>query len=85
MTKQRHPGHWFPVQSVRLIALITMSITAGGTLEGQRVMGDRRISNKREGNMLSSCVKQAYMNALETTALTEKQQKVKVCEKRLTC
>ena len=33
--------------------------------------------------MLSSCVTPAYMNVLETMALTEKQQeKVPVCEKQ---
>ena len=29
------------------------------------VMGDRHISRKREGNMLSSCVTPAHMNTLE--------------------
>ena len=44
-------------------------------------MGDRRISRKRKGNVLSSCVSLDYMNALET--LTEKQQeKVQVYEKQ---
>ncbi len=47
------------------------------------VTGDRRISRKRKGNVLSSCATPAYMNALETMALTEKQQeKVQVCEKQ---
>ena len=32
--------------------------------------------------MLSSCVIPAYMNALETMALTEKQQEEQVCEKQ---
>ena len=46
-------------------------------------MGDRRISRKRKGNVLSSCVTSAYMNALETTAVTEnKQEKVQVCDKQ---
>ena len=36
--------------------------------------GDRCISHKRKGNVFISCVTPAYMNALETTALTEKQQ-----------
>ena len=41
-------------------------------------MGDRRISRKLKGNVLSS-----YMNALETMGLIEKQQeKVQVCEKQ---
>ena len=60
-----------------------MRITAGANawrkVEG--MMGDRRISRKR--NMLSSCVTPAYMNALETMALTEKQQKVQVCKNNL--
>ena len=34
--------------------------------------GHRRISGKRKGNVLSSCVTPAYMIALETTAPTEK-------------
>ena len=46
-------------------------------------MGDRRVSRKRKGNVLISYVTQAHMNALETVALTEKQQqKVQVCEKQ---
>ena len=46
-------------------------------------MGDRHKSRKRKGNVLISCVTPAYMNALGTTTLTEKQQeKVQVCEKR---
>ena len=49
----------------------------------ERVMGDRRVSRKRKGNVLISYVTQAHMNALETVALTEKQQqKVQVCEKQ---
>ena len=48
------------------------------------VMGDRRITRKRKGNVLSSCVTPAYMNALETMALTEKQQdNVQVCKNNL--
>ncbi len=71
--------------STRLTALITMGITAGANawrkVEG--VMGDRRISRKRKGNVLSSCVTLAYINALETMAQTEKQQeKVQVCKKQ---
>ena len=56
----------------------------GKRLEKSRgVMGDIRISRKRKGNMLSSCVTPAYMNGLETMAQTEKQQdKVQVCEKQ---
>ena len=34
-----------------------------------------RISRKRKRNVFSLCVTSAYMNALETMALTEKQQK----------
>ena len=37
------------------------------------VKGDRHMSNKRKGNVLSWCVTPVYMNALETMALTEKQ------------
>ena len=45
------------------------------------VMGDRRMSRKRRGNVLNSCVTPAYMNVLETMALTEKQQEMaQVCE-----
>ena len=48
------------------------------------VMGDRRISCKRRGNMLNSCITSAFMNALDTMALTEKQAgKVQVCENNL--
>ncbi|KAK2168728.1 hypothetical protein NP493_1219g00000 [Ridgeia piscesae] len=47
-----------------------------------RVMGERRVSHKHKGNVLSSCVTQAYMNALDATPLTKKQLgKVQVCEK----
>ena len=38
------------------------------------VENDRDISRKRNGNVLSVCITPAYMNALETMALTEKQQ-----------
>ena len=45
-------------------------------------MGDRRISPKRKGTVVSSYVIPAYMNALEAMALTETQlEKVQVCEK----
>ena len=41
-------------------------------------MGERHISRKRKGNVLSS-----YINALEKMALTENQQdKVEVCKKQ---
>ena len=47
-------------------------------------MGDRRISRKSKGNLLSSCVTPVYMNALATIAVTEKQpEKVQVCENYL--
>ena len=62
-----------------------MRITAGANVwrKVEGVMGDRRTSCKRKGNVLSSCVTPAHMNALETLALTEKQQeKVQVCEKQ---
>ena len=36
-------------------------------------MGNRRISRQLNGNVRSSCVTPAYMNGLETMALTEKQ------------
>ena len=42
-----------------------------------------RISRKRKITLHSSCVTLAYMNALETMALTEKQQKkVQVSEEQ---
>ena len=51
--------------------------------ESRRVMGDKRNSRKRKGNVFSSCATPAYMNGLETMALTQKQQeKVQVCEKQ---
>ena len=62
-----------------------MSITAGTNTwrKVEMMVGDRRISQKRKGNVLSSCVTQAYINALETMALTEKQQEnVQVREKK---
>ena len=44
-------------------------------------MGDRRISRIRKLNVLSPCFTPAYTNALETTALSGKQQeKVQFCE-----
>ena len=33
-------------------------------------MGERRISRKRQGNVLSSCVSPAYLNALYMLVLT---------------
>ena len=54
----------------------------GKRLEESR-RGDRHISCKRKGNVLSSCVTLAYVNALEMLALREKQQeKVQFCEKQ---
>ena len=50
--------------------------------EVEEMMGDRRISRISKLNVLSLCVVPAYTNALETMALTEKQQKVKVCKKQ---
>ena len=76
----------FPsAKSTRLNVLVTTRITAGANAlrKGEGVTGGRRISRKCKGNVLSSCVTSAYMNALEMMALTEKQQeKVQVCEKR---
>ena len=65
-----------------------MRSTAGANAwrEVERVKGDRRVSHKSKGNVFGSCVIPAYMNALETMALTDKQlQKVKVCENNLVC
>ena len=46
-------------------------------------MGNRRVSRKLKGKLLSSCVSRVCMNALETVALTDKQQeKIQVCEKQ---
>ena len=61
---------------------VIMRITAGAFAWRKvgGVMGDRRISRKRKGHMLSWCVTPPYMNALETMAVTEKQQKVQGCE-----
>ena len=68
-----------------LIALVIMRITPRTNVwrKVEEVMGDRRISRKRKGNVFSSCVTPAYIIALETMALTEKQQEeVQVCEKQ---
>ena len=47
-------------------------------------MGDRRNLCRLKGHVLSSSVTPAYMKAIETMALTEKQQeKVQVCENNL--
>ena len=46
-----------------------------------RVMGDRHISWKLKGNMLSSYITPAYLYGLEIMTMTEKQQeKLQVCE-----
>ena len=48
------------------------------------IVGDRRNSRKVKGNVLSSCVTPAYMNAIETMTLTDKQEeKVQVYETNL--
>ena len=74
-------------KSTSLIALVTNRserTTAHANAWRKGVMGDRRISRKLKGKMLSSCVTQAYMNALETMALTEKQQEnVQFCENNM--
>ena len=62
-----------------------MRITAGANawrnFEG--VMGDRRLSRKCKGNVFGSCVAPEYMNAQETMAVIEKQQKkAQICEKQ---
>ena len=44
------------------------------------VTGDRWIPGKLKGKVLSSCVTLAYMCGIEMMALTEKQQKVQICE-----
>ena len=52
--------------------------------EAEEVMGDRHISRKRKGNVLSSCVTPAYINVLEAMALTKKQQEeIQVCKNNL--
>ena len=58
---------------------ITAGANAWRKVEG--VMGDRCISCKRKGKMLTSCVTPAYIYGLEMMVLTEKQQeKVQVFE-----
>ena len=57
----------------------TAGANAWRKVEG--VMGDRRTSRTRKGNVLSPCVTPAYISAFETVALTEKpQEKVQVCQ-----
>ena len=59
---------------------ISTGANAWRKIEG--VMGDRRISREREGNVLVWYA--SYMNALETMVLTEKQQeKVQIGKKYL--
>ena len=49
--------------------------------ESGRVIGDRHISQKLKGKVLGSCITPAYLNGLETMAMTEKQQeKLQVCK-----
>ena len=68
-------------KSTRLIALVTMRITAG-TNAWRKVEGVT--PSKRNGNVLSLCVTPAYINALDTMSLTEKhQEKVQVCVERV--
>ena len=62
-----------------------MRISAGANawrkVEG--VMGDGHISRKHKGNVVSPCVMPAYMNALETMALTEIQEKIRFAKNNL--
>ena len=61
--------------------VITARANAWRKVEG--MMGDRRNSRKRKGNVLSSYVTPAYTNAIGTIAPTGKQQeKVQVCEEQ---
>ena len=47
------------------------------------VMGDRHICQKLNGKVLNSCITPAYLNGLETKAMTKKQQeKLQVCENK---
>ena len=49
-------------------------------------MGDRRISHKLTGNVLSLCVTLAYLNPLKTMAPIDiqiQQEKIQVCENNL--
>ena len=44
-------------------------------------MGDRHISRKLKGKVISLCITSAYLCSLETMAMTEKQQeKLQVCK-----
>ena len=48
------------------------------------VVGDRSISRKHKGNVLTSCVSPAYMYGPETMELTEKkQEKLQLCKEKL--
>ena len=63
----------FPsAKSTRLFVLVAMRITGGGGANAwwkvERVMGDRCISRKCKGNVLSSCVISAYTNAVQCTS-----------------
>ena len=55
--------------------------TQAGRRKVEEVMGDRHISRKLKGKVLSSCITPAYPYGLGTMAMTEKQQeKLQVCE-----
>ena len=56
-----------------------MRVTAGANAwrKVEVVMGDRRISHKLKGNVLSL----SYIDALDIMALTEKQQEKEYCKK----
>ena len=64
------------------IALIAMRITAAANVwrKVEGTVGDRRISRKRNEDVLSSCVAPAYVCGPEQMALTEEQRKVQVYE-----
>ena len=53
-----------------------MRITAGAYAwrKVEKVLGDRRMSCKLKGNVLSSCVTPTYLNAVDIITPTEKQQ-----------
>ena len=77
----------YPVQTrLNNLLLAIKRVTAGANTwrKIEVVMGYRRISRRLKRNVLSSYVTRAYMTALETMALTQKQQvKVRVCENNL--
>ena len=49
--------HLLRAKSTKIIALVTMRITAGANtwMKAEGVMGDRRITRKLKGNVFSSC------------------------------